>query len=464
MKKDNLIKVTQLLDDVGPGFCLAKWKQVTLHLHAGLTHSCHHPVAHKIPVEELEGNPSALHNTKFKKEQRKKMLAGERPDECNYCWRVEDSNKDAISDRTYKSAEPWATPYMEEVKSMPWDHDVIPSYLEISFSHVCNFKCSYCGPQVSSKWLDEIKQHGAYPTSSEFNSLDDMKRQGTMPIPTREYNPYVDAFWKWFPDISKKLHHFRITGGEPLLSRDTFKMLDYIIENPMPNLEFSINSNMCVPAALFEKFMDKIKIICSKGKVKKFKIFTSAEAYGAQAEYIRHGLNYNEWLFNIRRVLTEVPEASFTCMCTYNILSMLSFDRFLEDILAIKKEFGGYQRKSIPIILDTPYLSYPEHQAIKIAPPEWNAKYIGKQLQFIRDNLEDSTDLAKANYGFYSWEGDKFSRLQDVFVNEVLDEQRITTLRKDFIIFVDEHDRRRGTNFLESFPEMTDVYWKWKVL
>jgi hypothetical protein len=30
--------------------------------------------------------------------------------------------------------------------------------------------------------------------------------------------------------------------------------------------------------------------------------------------------------------------------------------------------------------------------------------------------------------------------------------------RKDFIAFVDEHDKRRGTNFLETFPEMKNFY------
>lgn len=458
-----LIKVTQLLDEVGPGFCLAKWKQVTLHLHSGLTHSCHHPTAHKIPVKELENNPSALHNTGFKKEQRKKMLEGVRPSECDYCWRVEDSHKDAISDRTYKSYEPWALPHLEEIKAMPWDYDVVPSYLEISFSSVCNFKCSYCGPQVSSKWMDEIQHYGPYETSTPFNSLDPMKRDGTVPIPVREYNPYVEAFWKWWPDVSSKLHHFRITGGEPLLSKDTFKMLDYIIENPLPDVEFSINSNMCVPEELFEKFLDKIKTICDGKLVKKFKIFTSAEAYGAQAEYIRHGLDYSKWKSNIRRVLTEVPGCTFTCMCTYNLLSMMTFDKFLEDILSIKKEFGG-PGKGIPIILDVPYLRYPDHQAIKIAPSEWNSKYIAKQLAFIRNNLESPTDMNKCNQGFYEWEGDKFSRLQEVFVNEELTQEQLNTLRKDFVIFVDEHDRRRGTDFLKTFPEMETVYRQWKSL
>jgi len=69
------------LDGVGCGMCLAKWTQTTIHLQMGETHSCHHPSTHKIPLQELKRNPSALHNTRFKKEKRKEMLEGKRPSE-----------------------------------------------------------------------------------------------------------------------------------------------------------------------------------------------------------------------------------------------------------------------------------------------------------------------------------------------------------------------------------------------
>ena len=64
-------KMRKDLNSVGCGMCLAKWTQVTMHLHLGHTHSCHHPSTHKIPLDELKVNPTALHNTKFKKEKRK---------------------------------------------------------------------------------------------------------------------------------------------------------------------------------------------------------------------------------------------------------------------------------------------------------------------------------------------------------------------------------------------------------
>jgi hypothetical protein len=74
--KENIIKVKNLLDSTGPGFCLAKFTQVTLHLGTGLVHSCHHPTTHKIPLEEIENNPAALFNTSHLKRMRKEMKEG----------------------------------------------------------------------------------------------------------------------------------------------------------------------------------------------------------------------------------------------------------------------------------------------------------------------------------------------------------------------------------------------------
>ncbi len=62
------------INTVSPSFCSAKWLQTTLYLQNGFNHSCHHPSAHKIPIEEVNANPAALHNSQFKKEQRAKCL------------------------------------------------------------------------------------------------------------------------------------------------------------------------------------------------------------------------------------------------------------------------------------------------------------------------------------------------------------------------------------------------------
>ena len=105
-KSHFLTAAEKMQTDLGPALCLAKWKQVSLHLPTGLNNSCYHPPLHRIPIEDIGRNPSALHNTPFKKSQRKLMLAGVKPAECSYCWNMEAHDK--LSDRHYRSGEPWA--------------------------------------------------------------------------------------------------------------------------------------------------------------------------------------------------------------------------------------------------------------------------------------------------------------------------------------------------------------------
>lgn len=462
---EHLEKTYNDLNNVSPSFCVAKWKQVTLHLQNGHTHSCHHPGTHLVPIEELRKNPTALHNTEFKKQQRKLMLAGLRPPECDYCWRAEDSGN-KFSDRTYKSADvSWAYNHIQDIASKPWDDNVDPSYVEISFSNVCNFKCSYCSPNISSQWMEEIERFGPYPTSNNFNNLEWFKQNQQMPIPNNQDNPYVDAFWEWWPTMYNELKQFRITGGEPLLNKNTFKVLDYIIENPNPNLTFSVNTNMNVPDELYNKFIEKLKIIQEGKKVMHLQIFTSAEAHGAQAEYIRYGMNYQQWLDNIERMINEVPSAAISIMSTYNLLSVPSYTKFLDDILQLRLKYRhiAYEQHRTPIVLDMPYLRYPDHQASYIMP-ESLLHYVEEQLKFMEDHQESSVP-GEEYTGYYEHEIYKLRRIYNIIQNELRNPNaNITTQRKDFVAFVDEHDRRRGTNFKETYPELMEMYNQFKAL
>jgi hypothetical protein len=120
-KSKFLRSAEQMKDELGPALCLAKWKQVSLHLQTGLTNSCYHPPLHMIDPEAIETNPAALHNTWFKKHQRQIMLQGQRPTECSYCWNMEDQGK--LSDRHYRSGEPWAAVDFERIANSTGDED-----------------------------------------------------------------------------------------------------------------------------------------------------------------------------------------------------------------------------------------------------------------------------------------------------------------------------------------------------
>jgi len=444
------------LDAQGCGFCLAKWTQVTIHLQMGHTHSCHHPTTHKINESEIKRNPSALHNTRYKKRIRKEMLEGGRPEECHYCWDVEDASPQ-FSDRVFKSAESWSLPHMQEIKDLGWRGDYNPKYVEVAFSNACNFKCSYCGPSFSSAWMQEIKAEGAYPTLGKFNDLDGLIAEGKVPILHTEENPYVEAFWKWWPDLYRDLHTFRITGGEPLMSKDTWGVLDYIINEPNPNkkLRLAINSNLGVPDKLVDRLIEKIQAIEEKELVEEFIIFTSVDGYGSQAEYIRNGLNWEQFDKNVNKVLSSCKRVSITVMSTFNALSVPSYKELIDYIYDLKMKYTSSDRYwNSAVFLDTSYLRYPKHQTVKVLPEEWAIKI--KDAARHMDYL-GIPKFEHVHVGYSDVEIQKVKRTYDWMLTD-RNEEELLKQRRDFGVFFKEHDRRRETNFKEVYPELADFY------
>jgi len=452
-------KTREKLNNVGCGFCLAKWTQVTMHLHNGMTHSCHHPTTHKIPLTEIANDPKALHNTNFKKRVRKEMLEGGKPSECDYCWNIENASN-AFSDRTYKSSEPWSAPHFDDVLKAGYKENFNPKYVEVSFSNTCNFKCSYCGPQYSSKWVEEINTFGPYKTSTNFNDMEYFKQQGTMPYLASEHNPYVEAFWKWWPEMYHDLHTFRITGGEPLLSKDTFKILDYIIETPTPNKKLSlcINSNLGIPKKLFDDFVKRIEKIVDNELVYEFIIFTSCDTWGEQANYIRNGFDYNLFKERVDFLLDKFPTLTIDIMSTYNALSVPNYKLLLNDVIELKKRHHNpYRYWGSALLLDSSYLRWPEHQTVKILEDKW-VSAIDEQAK-LADFHEQVRIGIKDGYGFTDIEINKIKRIKDWFETDI-DEQELIKNRKDFYTFATQHDIRRGTDFCKTFPELEEFYHK----
>ena len=459
MLKEVFESTRDKLNMVGCGFCLAKWTQVTMHLHNGTTHSCHHPKPHKIPLEEILSNPTALHNTKFKKEIRKEMLENKKPDECDYCWNIEGASY-AFSDRTLKSSEPWSAPYLEDILKSGWKKNYNPKYVEVSFSNTCNFKCSYCGPLYSSKWMEEINTHGPYKTSTNYNDVEWFKKEDTMPYLASDKNPYVDAFWKWWPEMYQDLHTFRITGGEPLLNKDTFKILDYIIETPTPNKKLSlcINSNLGIPKKLFDEFVNKIEKILDKELVHEFIIFTSCDTWGPQAEYIRNGFEYKLFKERVDFLLDKFKPLTIDIMSTYNALSVPNYKYLIEDVAELKRRHHNPTRYwGSSLLLDSSYLRFPEHQTVKILEDSW-VTAIDEQAKLV-DFYEQVRTGVVDGHGFTDIEINKIIRIKDWFTSSE-GNKMIDTNRKDFYKFITEHDIRRNTNFCKTFPELEEFYHK----
>lgn len=443
------------LDKVGCGFCLAKWYHVSMHLHTGQNHSCYHPHVHKIPLEEVEKDVNALHNTKWKKLQRKEMLEGGRPAECSYCWDIEDLPGKNISDRHLRSSEHWALPKLEETINLPWDANVYPSYLEVNFGHECQFKCSYCAPMASSSWFNETKKHGDWPLEWGANrgqyNIKSLEQPGALYKKEAE-NPYIEAFWKWFPDAYPHLQTLRFTGGEPLLSSNVFKVIDYIREHPRDDLEFAINSNMGIPRRNLDKFCKQVDDLLRSNKIRQANIFTSIDTWGTQAEWIRNGLEIEKYEENLHYFMNNVYNSSFSFMITFCLLSIPNFNQLLDKILEFRKQYNDPNTNIQRINFDTPYMLEPPHLTARIADDATVAQ-LRSHLEYM-ETLVDNSDINKFNTTEYM----KFKRVVEWVENNRYTGDELNIHRKDFARFVDEHDRRRNTDWHAAFPEMKDFY------
>lgn len=450
MKKP--IEVRDELNSVSGSFCLAKWLQVTIHLQNGQTHSCHHPGTHKVPLEELNSDPSALHNTNQKKSYRKMMLEGTRPKECQYCWNIEDAHQDNLSDRTFKSADHWAYTRMNEIATAPWNQSVNPTYIELSFGNECNFKCAYCAPHISSALMVEYQKFGHYSNMPQF-AVQSLKDQGQFPYHKDEHNPYVEAFWKWWPSASKDLKTFRITGGEPLLNPNTFKFLEFIRQNPMPDLSLAINSNLGIPKATLEKFIKEVKYVTDNKLVKDFQLYTSVDTHGKNAEFVRNGLNYQEYMENVRHFMTSVPESELVFMSTYNAFSVINFRKFLDEVIDLKRTFkktNGAPR----IYLDTPYLKDPNFLSCYVLTEDfWH--YIRADLEYMKKHSPGECEPGQEV--FYEHEVSKFQRILNWLENLEENNHRKST-RRALYEFIQEYQQRKNIKFEDYCPEYISFY------
>jgi organic radical activating enzyme len=419
-----------------------KWLHQTLYLHTGDNHSCYHPRPHHIPLEEIAIDASALHNTKWKKQQRKTMLEGGRPSECYYCWNIEDLPGEHISDRMIHSSSDFSEPLIEKLAELPWDAPINPRYLEVSFGNGCNYRCGYCCPQASTMWMDEIKKHGNYDLTYNQYGIEFLK-SGNYYGPKDE-NPYVEAFWRWWPSLRNDLHTLRITGGEPLMNPGAMKFFDLLEEEPAPHLEITLNSNLGVTFEKIDRLIARVTSLVKQKKIRKFSFFTSIDSWGEQAEYMRTGLKCDHWERNMKEVIKA--GATVNLMCTYNVLCVTNFQKLLHKVIEWRKEYGF---KSVSF--DTPYLKEPPHWMINILPEEF-VKYQEDTLKFIEDNKQWFTGV----------EHEKFLRVTNYMKENPVDKEKIRQGRRDFYSFFTENDKRLGTNLLETFPEYTDFYYQCK--
>lgn len=407
-----------------------------------MTTSCHHPLPHKIDSNQLVANPKAIHNTVQKKKERAMMQQGIRPPGCEYCWRIEDTGPNAISDRPYKSMI-YDEQALESAMQTDYSEDINLRTLEIAFDRNCNFACSYCNPAFSTTWAKDIKQNGPYTNLySDGRNHFTHDHSDSQLYGLGETNPYVEAFFKWWEtDLKDTLQELRITGGEPTMSADFWRLIDWFKANHS-NVKLAVNSNLGAKQQLIDKL-----IACSHN-IPHFELYTSCESISQSAEYIRDGLVWSDWVNNVDKVCSQGNFKALHVMATVNAICLPDLTSFLDHMLFLKEKYG----KNWPTFTLN-ILRYPSFQSLAVLPK--NIKLaINKDLtQWYLTN--------GSNPLLHEMEREHILRLIK-YISEVDQPHNhaspIEQLQKDFAVFYRQYDQRRSKKFGETFPALKDWY------
>jgi hypothetical protein len=259
-----------------------------------------------------------------------------------------------------------------------------------------------------------------------------------------EDNPYVNAFFEWWEtDLHRTLQELRITGGEPLMSGYTWKLIDWFkLNQGKSNTKLAINSNLSFETEKLQEFIDAIR------PLPHVELYTSMEATGVSAEYIRDGLDYAQWLSNVNLLLQSNTVKAVHVMCTINALCLPTLTELLDQLLELKRTYG---RERVNFTLNI--LRFPSFQSALVFPVELRDQFGTELKTWLEANRTDPL--------LQEHEVNHTQRLidyLDVVKTPHSDTFEMPKLHNDFWEFYTQYNSRRNKKFVQTFPSLASWF------
>ena len=357
-------------------FCMLPW----MHMHAfpdGRAYPCclsdyWHPVGdlRKNTMEEVwNQEPYRL--------MRQNMLEDKPCKECTKCYEQEQHGAFSMrydSNRNYGH-------HIAEVDNTKPDGthpDFKIRYWDIRFSNLCNFSCRTCGPIFSSNWYnDHVKLYNRKPdvlgrdmARVEYTAGDeDAMIEQMMP-----HIPYLEQVY--------------FAGGEPLIMKEHYFLLEKLIEAGKTDVRIQYNTN-------FSELRFKDKHVFEYWRhFKNVSVGASLDAMGPRAELMRKGTDWSQTLDNRRRMMEEVPHVDFYVSATISSMNVLHVLDFHKEWT----ELGLIQAKDFNVNI----CQSPDWYRVDIFPDWFKQQVITPAYEQHLTWLEPQDTLKRATSGFKS--------------------------------------------------------------
>ncbi len=326
---------------------------------------------------------------------------------CNRCWHEEQNGIKSLRRRLYdvetgSSDYSFATP--EAVEQRLQDYHAGPLVLTIKNGNLCNAKCRVCHPGDSSRWIeDSVKLHEL--TGKQYYRMDQVERN------------WSDAQLEEILTLSQNLVRLELFGGEPTYNKQVARLLTQLVERGLSkNIVVYINTNggMFIP--------DRFPVL---DQFKGVELGVSIDGVGSQFNYIRHGIDYDQMVLNVKRMQQYFEQQGIPyfidAISTVNILNVF----YLPEIKSAVTEF-------LPLEPFWNLLVNPEHLFVKNMPDQIKQTVIAK--------LESDPS---------------FEQIINV-IQQPADPAKWT----EFVEITGALDQIRNENFAVTFPELHELIQK----
>lgn len=224
---------------------------------------------------------------------RQAMKSGARAKECSSCWKLEDAGLTSERQLHNSALDFYLDKDLELIEQDALKVGYETKIIKLATSNLCNGTCVTCGSQASSAWA----------------SLESKPIQYKI-IPKK----LIDDI-----DVSK-IVQLSFVGGEPLLEKQNFKILEDLIKVNNTNCFISIVTNGSV--TLSDRQLDILKHFSN------LNICLSIDGIGPVFEYIRYPLNWQQLIESIKHFKSFAKYVSVSSMISN--LNIFYYDQLID--------------------------------------------------------------------------------------------------------------------------------------
>jgi organic radical activating enzyme len=304
-------------------FCPAKWDELIINTSYNYVYGCCKARPEKF-VDDY---------TKIIDNQKQNLLNNVQDSSCSYCWNSEKTNGTSIRTQLLQ--------HFDRSTFNDYKNNKSPKIIEINIGNACNMQCMYCNPKFSSQWEKDIQdQKYQLFTDRHVYGIDNKnKHQVSTNL------KLIDSF---------QFETLRIIGGEPLINKNFFNILDNV--NHTGNL--SITSNLMTD----KKSIDKL--LSNKHKFKHIEINASLDSSKEISEFVRYGIDYDLFLKNLDYLLENTgKDLRVNIVSLMTSLTLCGIDEFTSTVMLPRMK--KYKDNLYWVF---GYCQYPRIQSIEATP------------------------------------------------------------------------------------------------